>query len=252
MINYIQHLQITPIHWGLVFLSALLIGAAKTGLSGISSIIIPLMALAFGGKLSVGLILPMLIVADVFAVSYYHRHADWAHLIKLMPWALAGIFVATIFGKFINDTQFKLLIAVIVLLGVGIMLLQDFTKLSKVMPSNKYFASILGLAGGFASMIGNAAGPIMALYLLSNRLNKNAYIGTGAWFFFMVNLIKIPFHTFWWKTITTYSLVIDFIAVPFILLGCFIGLYMVKIIPEKAYRYFVIGTTSISSIFLFY
>jgi uncharacterized membrane protein YfcA len=251
MIDYIQNLNISPLNWSLVFLSAFLIGAAKTGLSGVSMVSIPLMAMIFGGKQSVGLILPMLIVADIFAVSYYNKHANWLHLIKLIPWAAAGILLATLLGNYINDAQFKTLIAIIILLGIAIMLLQDFTKLNKQIPNKYWFAALLGLAGGFASMVGNAAGPIMALYLLSMRFTKNTYIGTGAWFFFVLNVIKIPFHTFVWKTIHIDSLLIGSISIPFIIAGSFTGLFLVKYIPEKAFRYFVIGTTLISAIFLF-
>jgi hypothetical protein len=118
-------------------------------------------------------------------------------------------------------------------------------------PDYWWFSAIMGFAGGFATMIGNAAGPIMAVYLLSMRLPKNSYIGTGAWFFFVINLFKIPFHIFVWGTITWSTISFDLLMVPALALGAITGFRVVKFIPEKVYRIFIIATTLISSIFLF-
>jgi uncharacterized membrane protein YfcA len=110
---------------------------------------------------------------------------------------------------------------------------------------------ILGLLGGFATMIGNAAGPVMALYLLSMRLPKNSYIGTGAWFFAIVNISKVPFHIFSWKTINLQSFMLDVIMIPAIATGAILGIYLVRFFPEKAYRIFIILTTVLSAFLLF-
>ena len=100
-------------------------------------------------------------------------------------------------------------------------------------------------------MIGNAAGPIMALYLLSMHLPKKVYIGTAAWFFFIINLFKIPFHIFIWETITLNSFIFDLLMLPGIIIGALLGVRIVKLFPEKAYRYFVILTTIVSALLLF-
>lgn len=229
----------------------MLIGMSKTGLSGAGLFVVPVYARIFGGKPSTGLVLPMLVIADIFAVWYYNRHASWKFVLKLLPWALAGITIALLIGQLINDDQFKTLIAVLVLLGIGLMIYQDFQSNKIKVPDYWWFAALLGLGGGFATMIGNAAGPVMSLYLLSMRLPKNIYIGTGAWFFFIVNLSKIPLHVIFWKTITPETLAFNaLMAVP-IILGAVTGFYIVKIIPEKAYRWFIILSTLASAIALF-
>ena len=110
---------------------------------------------------------------------------------------------------------------------------------------------VFGLLGGFSSMIGNAAGSIMALYLLSMNLPKNNFIGTQAWFFFIINLFKLPFHIFVWKTVTLQSLSVNVIMIPAILLGVFLGIKIVKILNEKIYRWMVIISVFISSLLLF-
>jgi uncharacterized membrane protein YfcA len=212
--------------------------------------VVPLLASVFGGRPSVGLLLPILIFADVFAVGYYHRHAAWKHIIRLLPWALIGIAGGVLVGKLISDAVFNRLLAVLVLVGIGLMLWQDIRRNVSV-PDYWWFSMGLGMLGGFATMIGNAAGPVMSLYLLSMRLPKNIYIGTGAWFFFIVNITKVPFHIGIWKTITLQSLLFDVLMIPAIALGALLGIWLVKFFPEKAYRIFIIATTLFSALLLF-
>lgn len=251
MVDFLREWQLSLTDWSLVFLCAALIAMAKTGLSGAGLMVVPILAGVFGGRPSTGILLPMLIMADWFAVSWYNRHASWKHILRLMPWALAGIAAGGLVGGKISENTFTRMIAVMVIAGIGLMLWQDLRGKKMQVPDYPWFAALLGLAGGFASMAGNAAGPVMALYLLSMRLPKNNYIGTAAWFFFIVNLVKVPVHVFYWKTISLHSLVIDLVSIPAILAGAFAGVYLVRLIPEKAYRWFIIASTLVSSAFLF-
>jgi uncharacterized membrane protein YfcA len=233
----------------MVILCALLIGMSKTGISGAGMAVIPIMAAIFGGKLSTGIVLPLLSMADIFAVGYYHRHANWKYVFKLLPWTVIGIFIGIYIGDIINDTVFKDIMGIIVMLSVAILVWRDVKKDIRI-PSGILFPAVMGLAGGFATMVGNAAGAIMALYLLSMRLPKNEYIGTGAWFFLIINLFKIPFHILIWKTIYMDTFLFDVILLPVIAIGAFMGIYIVKVIPEKAYRIFLLLTTAISALVL--
>ncbi len=250
MIEMIEAYDLTAMQWLIVLLCAMLVGMAKTGLSGVGLMVVPLLASVFGGRTSVGLLLPILIFADVFAVSYYNRHAEWKYILRLLPWSLIGVGAGVLVGQVISDIVFNRLLAVVVLTGIVLMILQDMRKKVSV-PDYWWFAMGLGLLGGFATMIGNAAGPIMALYLLSMRLPKNIYIGTGAWFFFIVNVFKVPFHVGIWKTITVQSLLFDVLMIPAIALGALLGIWLVKFFPEKAYRIFIIATTLFSALLLF-
>ncbi len=235
----------------LLALSGLLIGMSKTGLSGVGLMVVPILANAFGGRPSVGLLLPILIFADVFAVSWYNRHARWKHIIRLLPWAFAGIVVATLVGKSISDQTFNRLLAALVIGGIGILVWRDVRSDKLQIPKSRWFAGGLGLLGGFSTMIGNAAGPVMALYLLSMRLPKNVFIGTGAWFFFIVNLSKVPLHVWSWRTITLDSFLLDVLIIPAIAAGAFLGIWLVRLLPERIYRIIVIATTILSALLLF-
>lgn len=237
--------------WMLAVLAAILIGMGKTGLSGAGIIVVPLMAAAFGGKPSTGIILPMLCIADLFAVIYYHRHADWKYIFRLLPWTLAGLMVALLLGSQISDKQFKTLIGVTVLISLALMVWQDYLRKSDEIPHYWWFSALFGFGSGFSTMIGNAAGPLMAIFLLSMRLPKNKYIGTGAWFFLIINYTKIPLQIIFWKNITWQTLSFNLVLLPAIALGAFLGFKLVKVFPEKAYRIFILCTTAISAVFLF-
>ncbi|WP_166424839.1 sulfite exporter TauE/SafE family protein [Paraglaciecola sp. 20A4] len=233
----------------LLFLTAFLIGMAKTGVSGISMFTVPVMAIIFGGKESSGLMLPLLIMADLFAVKYYHRHANWSYLLKLFPSAAAGVIIATVVGNYIDDQLFRLIMGIIIFVSLGIMLWMETANKENI-PDYLWFAILMGLLGGFTTMIGNLAGAVMALYLLSMRLPKNEYIGTGAWFFLAINLFKVPFHVFSWHTISLNSFMLNLISLPFIALGAYAGVKIVKRIPDKQYRWLVLAVTGVAAVLM--
>lgn len=243
---------LTPFYLLLFIVVAILIGMSKAGLSGFGLVMVPLMALIFGAKPSTGVILPMLIAADIMAVIYYHRSAVWKYIIRILPWAAAGVFIALITGKMVNNDQFRLVMMTVVWIMLILMILNDIrSKSGSEIPENPLFASLMGLAGGFSTMIGNAAGPVFTLYFLAMRLPKKEFIGTGAWLYLIINTAKLPLQAFVWKNISWNMLMLDLISLPFIVLGIFAGIHIVKLFPEKVYRYFVIGTTLVTSVLLF-
>lgn len=252
MLEILESFQLNNEQWLWVVLCALFVGMAKTGIAGVGMLIVPILATIFGGKSSAGILLPMLSMADVFAVSYYHRHAEWKYIIKLMPATVAGVLVGLFVGNMVNDQQFKHMMAVIILVGLVIMIWRERKKDIKAIPHNWMFSSVAGLLGGFSTMIGNAAGPVMSIYFLSMMLPKNSFIGTGAWFFLIINLFKIPFHITVWKTIDLNTFTLDLAMLPVIMIGAYLGVKLVKIIPEKPYRIFIIVTTALAAIKLFY
>lgn len=249
VIEWINALGFSAMDWLISAICGVLIGMSKAGIAGAGAMIVPIMAVVFGGKPSTGIVLPMLIIADIFAVIYYSRYTNWKLLLKLVPWSFCGIIVAMVVGNYVSDSSFKTIMSVVILVGVIIMIWRDVNK-STTIPDYWWFAMVLGLAGGFATMIGNAAGPILALYLLSMKIPKNDFIGTGAWFYMLVNLFKVPLHIFVWETITPKTFTFNVMMAPAIILGVFLGIVLVKLIPEKYYRILVIGTTVISAVLL--
>ena len=242
--------QIDFLSLAIILAVAILIGMSKTGVHGAGMLAVPLLAIVFGGQVSSGILLPILILADIFGVWYYHKHAEWKYLKLLFPWALVGIIAGTVVGKYLNDATFKVIMAGIIILSVAIMIYLE--KRKDQIPHSTLFASSSGIAGGFTSMVGNLAGTVMAVYFLSMRLPKNAYIGTTAWFFLVINWLKVPFHVFIWNTIKVDTFLLALISLPAILLGAYFGIVITKKLSERNYRWFIIGMTLISAVFMLF
>jgi uncharacterized protein len=239
--------DLTPFQIFLFYTVTLLIGMSKTGIHGTGMLAVPLMAIIFGGMNSSGVMLPILCIADVFGVVYYHRHASWRHLRTLFPSAAVGIIAGSFAGNYINDELFKLIMAVVIILSVVIMLWLEHNH-SKDVPQSKAFGILIGAIGGFTSMIGNLAGSIMAVYFISMKLPKNVFIGTTAWFFLVINLFKVPFHVFYWGSINARTFLMDLTAIPIIAIGAFIGIIIVKRMTDSSYRWFILAMTVVAAI----
>jgi len=230
---------------------ALLLGMAKTGVHGAGMLSVPLLAIAFGGKASSGLMLPMLLVADVFGVWYYHRHASFKHLKILFPWAAVGIVAGSIAGNFISEEVFRIIMATTIFSSLAIMIWLEMGGREKI-PDNILLGIGAGFLGGFTSMIGNLAGTVMAVYFLSMRLPKNNFIGTAAWFFLVINWFKVPFHVWVWHTINKDSWLLALVLVPIILGGAYLGIVLVKKMNDRTYRWFIVSMTFIAAIVMMF
>ena len=238
-------------NWGLILLSAFFIGLSKAGLRGIDMMNVTIMAIVFGSKASTGIVLPLLCVADIIAVIYYHRHAQWNHFWKLIPWMAIGILVGVYVGKDMNEVLFRKIMAIIIITTVFIMVALEIRK-NQVIPTNKFFVANMGLAAGFTTMLGNLAGAFSNIYFLAMRMPKNDFIGTASWVFLVINLFKLPFQVFFWKNITPESLYTDLFLLPSVVIGFWIGVKIVSKIKEDNYRKVVILLTFLGALAIFF
>jgi uncharacterized protein len=234
-------LELSIWQWGLLGLCAFMVGLSKTGMPGVGILAVLLAAMVIPAKASVGLVLPLLIFADVFAAAYYHRKARWNHIVRLIGFTLIGIIVAAATLKKINDRQLSLLIGLIVL---GLLAVSTWNN-SRQSAAIHYdhanalnrwiFAAVFGFLAGYTTMMANAAGPIMIVYLLAVGLPKYEFVGTTAWFFFIANWLKVPFQQ---KTqmITAESLKIDVYLFPIVIVGALAGILLVRYIPQKVFN----------------
>ncbi|WP_298478416.1 sulfite exporter TauE/SafE family protein [uncultured Maribacter sp.] len=241
--------EITLTTWALAFISAFIIGVSKSGIKGIAIIIVTLMALAFGAKESTGLIVPLLIVGDIFAVIYYNRHTQWKYIIRFLPWMMLGVLIGVYIGKDLDEKTFKTSMA-FVIIGSVIMMYWWDRKESKNVPTHWAFAGSMGIMAGITTMIGNLAGAFSNIFFLAMRLPKNEFIGTAAWLFFIINIFKLPFHIFVWETITLNSFILDLKLIPGIILGLFVGVRIVKIIKDNFYRKMILLLTAIGALLI--
>jgi len=253
-LNYLEILQgynLSILQWCAISLAVLLLGMSKSGIKGIGIIIVVIMAFVFGEKASTGVLLPMLVCADIFAVIYYNRHAQWHIIKKLIPWMIVGVLVGAWLGNDVSELVFKRLMAIIILASVLIMIFIERKK-SEHIPNNKLFSSGMGFLAGFTTMIGNLAGPVSNIYFLAIRFPKNEFIGTAAWLFFIINVFKLPFHIFIWGTVTKETLVLNFTLIPVVIIGFFTGTYLVKRISNANYRNFILTSTAIGGIIMLF
>ena len=168
----LQSFQLDTSQWVAVFVAAFFLGFAKAGVKGIGIIIVVVLAFVFGEKPSTGIILPLLIFADILAVTYYNKHARWDFIKKLIPWMVIGVIIGTWIGNDISEDIFKKMMAIIIIGSVVLMVYFE-NKRTVEIPNNIWFSNFSGFLAGFTSMIGNLAGPISNIYLLAMRLPKN-------------------------------------------------------------------------------
>ncbi len=241
--------QLSFFQWGVLLFSSLIFGISKAGIKGIAIVAIPLMAIAFGGRESTGIVLPMLITGDLLAVWYYNRHANWGLLLRILPWILLGVLLGVWFGKDLPEYLFRQAMAWIILSSVVLMFWWDRRK-SKQVPKHWSFRTLMGLLVGFTTMVGNMAGAFANIFFLAMRLDKTAFIGTAAWLFCIVNLFKVPFHVFSWHTITWESFQLNLLSIPIIVLGFTVGIRIVKYINEKVFRMLILILTGIGALII--
>jgi uncharacterized membrane protein YfcA len=231
-----------PWQWALLVAGATLVGVAKAGIAGLGILFVVMFTMVIPAKQATGVVLPLLCLGDVVAVLAYRRHASWPHLWRLFPWAAVGIGVGTMTMGRIDDRGASVLIGVIV---VGLVALHTWRSrgqsaagtaaaseaLASAHPS---FAPVIGVLAGFTTLVANAAGPLMTIYLLAMRLPKMEFVGTGAVFFLLINWFKVPFMT-QLGLISGPSLMLNLKLAPAVLAGMLLGR---KILAHVDQRWF--------------
>lgn len=236
--------------WVLFFLCAVILGMTKTGIQGLGILTVPIFAYLFGAKNSTGILLPIICFADLMAIMYYRTDLKLKNIFRLLPWTLLGLVLALGVDHLIPDTAFKQLMAFCILLGLIVMFWSERKDKANALTSSIWYSPLFGLMVGFATMIGNAAGPILTVYLLSMRLPKYEFVSTAAWFIMFVNLLKVPLQVFVWDNISLEIFLLDLYTIPFLAIGAMIGVRLVKVIPEKLFRKLMIVLTILSTFML--
>jgi uncharacterized membrane protein YfcA len=228
--------DLNPTGWFVVGLCAFLVGVSKTGIPGFGILIVPVMAMVLPARSSTGALLGMLILGDLFAATYWRHSAEWKHVLRLLPPALAGIVAGWRALRYVTNEQLQPIIGIIVLamLAVNYWRTRMHGEETPV-PTQWWFALALGFLAGVTTMMANAAGPVMVIYLLAMRLPKFAFIGTSAWFFFAVNWLKVPFSANL-DLITSESVKLDLLMLPLIAAGAVAGILFLKRIPQRVFN----------------
>lgn len=242
--------------WGLLLLCGLLIGIAKTGIPGFGILVVPLMAMIFPSRSSTGILLGMLICADIFAAIYYRYSVHWKMIWQLLPGTLLGVVIAALIMKSVTDSQLRPIIGIVILVMLSAryasVLLPTGTRQGLDAFKTHWLAStFFGSLAGFTSMLANAAGPVMTLYLLTLKLDKKRFVGLNAWYFFLLNWIKVPFSA-GQDLINKQSLLIDAAGFPAIVLGALLGVWLLNKIPQRAFEVVITLLTAAAAVKLLF
>ena len=229
-------LHLTQLQWIMALSAALCIGLAKSGLPGLGMITVLLMAEVLPARESTGTVLPLLICGDVFAVLIFQKHAHWNQIRKVLPPALVGVVAGYFLMQHIPADFFRPVIGWIVL----ILALLQFWRMKypgtfSHIPHSKSFAWTMGGTSGITTMMANAAGPVMNIYLLAVSLPRLEFIGTSAWFFLIINIFKVPFSAHL-GLINGFSIFLDIALVPAVLGGIWLGGRLTRVIPQKPFE----------------
>jgi uncharacterized membrane protein YfcA len=239
--------------WLCAALGAFMVGVSKAGITGLSILSIALFNHVFlSSKQASGLVLPLLIFGDFVAVFSYRKHTQWRYLWRLFPWTAAGVVLGYITLGRISDHTARILVGWII---VTLALLSFWRKFSSAPAARNAalfhwsVAAAIGMTAGFITLVANAAGPLMAIYLVAMRLPKMEYVGTAAVFFMLLNLFKVPFMVDL-GLITTQSFSFNLMLAPAVLLGALAGRWLLKHVNQNLFEQLVLLLSAIGGILL--
>ncbi|OMG13661.1 sulfite exporter TauE/SafE family protein [Actinomyces naeslundii] len=267
---------LTAITWILLMVVASLCGIAKTALPGAATIAVALCTAVMPAKESTGAILLMLMTGDLLAVWSYRRDADFHMLRRLVPAVLTGVGAGALFLHLASNDSTRRLIGVILLLLVAITLTQRrstsrrapdgasaaqapsppaptletqeaTTTLATSTTSGRLARLVYGSLAGFTTMVANAGGPVTSMYFLACRYPVKAFLGTTAWFFFLVNLVKLPFSISAGLVNTT-TMSLTAICAPVVIVSALAGRRLAEHMDQRVFEPVIVALTIISAL----
>ena len=234
----------------LALLGAVTIGLSKSGLSGTATLSVVLMAQAFGAKQSAGLVLPLLIAADLMGFWINRKGGSWKPVWAMAPPAIIGVVIGWLLLDHIDNASARIIIGWLIIGLLLFKLVLDWKKQELLaLTEHQTFAWGMGLTAGVTTMLANAAGPVMTVYLLSRRLEKSEHIGVFVRFFLFINLFKVPFSADL-GIINARSLATNLVLLPAVVLGILLGWQILKRIPQKSFEWTLFALTLLAALWL--
>ncbi|MCT1395931.1 sulfite exporter TauE/SafE family protein [Microbacterium sp. p3-SID338] len=242
-----------PWAWAALGVAAVVIGISKTALPGGSILAIALFAAVLPARTSTAATLLLLMVGDVFALLAYRRHAHWPTLLRLAPAVVAGLLLGFAFLALTGDGVVRRAIGVILLLMIAVTLWRRWrparAEQEAAARGGALLAGVYGTLGGFTTMVANAGGPVMSMYFLATRTPVQVFLGTSAWFFAIINVIKVPFLA-GIGLFTGPVLLTDAILAPLVVLGALLGLRVARRLDQRLFDRIVIVLTVLGAVYL--
>jgi len=239
---------LSAVEWLLAAAAALGVGLSKSGLAGIGLFHVVVFAFLFGARESTGYVLPLLVAGDVCAVAALHQHVRWEYVRRMLLPACIGVVLAALSMSRISDAAFRPLIGWIVLaLAVMQAARQRWPNWMGAVPHTRTAVWVIGLIAGGATMLANAAGPVVSLYCIAVGLPKFEVVGTLAWFFLIVNVFKLPFSA-GLGLIRADTLLVAVVLLPAVVTGVFSGRWILHRLPQRVFDVMLIGFAVVAAL----
>ncbi|MFD5214437.1 sulfite exporter TauE/SafE family protein [Microbacterium sp. NPDC058345] len=239
-------IDLAPWAWALLALAAFNAGISKTAIPGGATVSVVILASVLPARTSTAAMLLLFIVGDVFALIAYRRHAHWRTLLRLAPAVVAGLLLGFAFLALGNDAVVRRTIGVILLVMIGITL---WRRRRSQRSHGPIAAASYGTLAGFTTMVANAGGPVMSMYFIATRTPVQVFLGTSAWFFAIVNLVKVPFLA-GIGLVTPAVLWMDLLLAPLVVVGALLGIRLAKRMPQRLFERIVIVLTIAGALYL--
>ncbi len=236
--------------WGLAIVAALIVGISKAGIGGLGMLAVAIFAQLMPAKQATGMVLPLLCIGDLVAAASYRQHAKWKHIWRLFPWTAAGVVLGYFALDLVNERQAKLLIGGIVLSLVAMHVIRRRFAGHET-EHGSWFPPTIGVLAGFTTLVANAAGPLMAVYMLAMRLPKMDFVGTGAVFFLLLNFFKVPFMLHL-GLINGESLRLNLLLAPLVVAGAWFGRKLVMRIEQRSFENIALALSVIAGLKLLF
>lgn len=244
----------TPLLGSIVVISVLLYGFSKTAMPVAGVLAGPLLAAALGAPVAAGLMVPLLVFGDLFALAYYRQHADWGLIRRLVPGVLLGFLITAVLFRFLPVSTLGRIVGLLILASVALEVWRRWSERHLDHAQLEPMTSRLGIVfygslAGMTTMAANAGGAAMTLYLVKMRVSMLAFMGTSAWFFFVLNLIKIPVVG-GLGFISRETLIADLWLAPLIVVGALVGVTVFRRMNEKVFTYVALGLSAAAAVWL--
>lgn len=243
--------ELSPWLWALLGVGAVFVGLSKTAIPGVNTLAVAIFAAVLPARASTGALLILLLLGDIFALAIYRRHADWPTLIRLAPAIGAGMVIGSVFLAFADDTGVRRSIGIILLMLMAFTLWQRYraTKAPSTPLGQTLSRAGYGSLGGFTTMVANAGSGPLSMYFIAARFNVQAFLGTVAWLFAMMNLSKVPV-SLGLGIMTPETFALDLVLAPAVVFGALFGWWLSKRIRQSVFDWAVIAATIIGAIYL--
>jgi hypothetical protein len=258
--------DLTPGQWTLAALASVGVGVSKAGFPGLALLHVLIFAFLFGARDSTGIVLPMLIAGDLGAIGGFYPHTQWMHLRRTLPAACVGVIAGAVLMRYLSEGAFAPTLGWIILILVAMHMrgTEPFSTETPQQgpglrghpaPSSGPWRRVsvekgsvpLGLLAGMTTMLANAGGPVMTLYLLAMRLPKLQFTATAAWFFFVINVFKVPFSV-GLGLIDAGTLALNAALVPGIVIGLLIGRWLIHRVPQRLFNHLLLAFAGLAAL----